>query len=48
MNIDKWLEAAVEDAMRRGLNELVPILESLAASTRLLRNAAWNQDARRD
>lgn len=48
MNIDEWLAAAVADARRRGLEELVPILESLAASTRVLRTAPWEQDARKD
>jgi len=46
MDVDHWLEAAIADARRRGLDELVPILESLAAATRLLRAAPWNQDAR--
>jgi hypothetical protein len=48
MTVDHWLEASVADAKRRGLDDLVPILESLAAATRLLRAAPWNQDARED
>ncbi len=45
MTIEQWLEAATADARRRGLDDLVPILESLAAATRLLRAAPWNQHA---
>ena len=30
---ERWLEAAVADAERRGLPELKPLLEGLAAST---------------
>jgi hypothetical protein len=45
MDIDSWLEAAKADAKRRGLDDLLPILDSLAASTRLLRTAPWNEDA---
>ena len=48
MSVNEWLEAAKADAKRRGLEDLVPILESLAAATRLLRAAPWNQDARED
>jgi hypothetical protein len=39
MTVDDWLRAAVADAKRRGLNELEPILESLAKSTTALRDA---------
>jgi hypothetical protein len=45
MTVDQWLEAAKADARRRGLDDLVPVLESLAAATRLLRTAPWNQHA---
>ncbi len=48
MDINEWLEAAKADAKRRGLEDLLPILESLAAATRALRAAPWNQDARED
>ena len=48
MGVSEWLAAAIEDARRRGLEELVPVLESLAALTKLLRAAPWDQDARRD
>jgi hypothetical protein len=46
MDINDWLAAAIADAKHRGLDDLVPILESLAGSTRLLREAPWEQDAR--
>jgi hypothetical protein len=38
MTIADWLRAAVEDAERRGLPELKPLLETLARSTRALRD----------
>jgi hypothetical protein len=37
MTIEAWLTAAIEDAERRGLPELKPLLETLARSTRALR-----------
>ena len=37
MTIDAWLKAAIDDAERRGLRELKPLLETLARSTRALR-----------
>jgi hypothetical protein len=48
MDVNDWLVAAIADAKRRGLEELIPVLESLAAATRALRAAPWDQDARRD
>jgi hypothetical protein len=36
---DAWLKAACEDADRRGLPELKPLLETLARSTAALREA---------
>ena len=39
MTIDEWLRAACEDAERRGLPELKPLLESLARSMAGLREA---------
>lgn len=38
MTIADWLRAAVEDAERRGLPELKPLLEALARSTLALRD----------
>ena len=45
MTIKLWLEAAAQDAERRGLQELKPLLEALARSTVSLRMADWNADA---
>ena len=39
MHIDEWLKAARADAEKRGLPELKPLLESLARSTKQLREA---------
>jgi len=41
--VDRWLRAAVEDAERRGLAELKPLLEGLAEATVTLRAAEWNE-----
>lgn len=38
MDVDAWLAAAVADAERRGLPELKPLLETLARSTKALRD----------
>jgi hypothetical protein len=45
MTIDAWLTAAAADAERRNLQELKPILESLARATQALRDADFNDDA---
>jgi len=45
MTIKLWLEHAVQDAERRGLAQLKPLLEALARSTAALRMADWNDDA---
>jgi hypothetical protein len=37
--VDAWLAAAIDDAERRGLPELKPLLEALAKSTIALRTA---------
>jgi hypothetical protein len=39
MTIETWLAAAQHDADQRGLRELVPLLETLARSTKALRDA---------
>ena len=39
MDINAWLKAACEDAERRGLAGLRPLLETLARSTTSLREA---------
>ena len=45
MTIKVWLENAVQDAERRGLPALRPLLETLARATSALRAADWNLDA---
>ncbi|MBI2828233.1 MAG: hypothetical protein HYX77_03030 [Acidobacteria bacterium] len=45
MTITVWLENAVQDAERRGLSALRPLLETLARSTSALRTGDWNFDA---
>ena len=45
MTIKTWLDAAVQDAGRRGVPKLRPLLETLAKSTSALRTADWNDDA---
>jgi len=45
MTITLWLENAVQDAERRGLPALRPLLETLARATSALRMADWNADA---
>ena len=44
MTIKSWLDAAVQDAERRGLPQLKSLLETLARSTSALRSADWNDD----
>lgn len=39
ITVGGWLKAACEDAERRGLPELKPLLETLARSTAALREA---------
>lgn len=43
--IQSWLDAAVADARRRGLTELIAMLETLARSTAVLRRGSWNDEA---
>jgi hypothetical protein len=45
VTIKAWLEQAVQDAERRGLPALEPLLEALARATSALRSADWNRDA---
>lgn len=45
MTIKTWLELASQDAERRGLPALKPLLETLAKATASLRSADWNADA---
>jgi hypothetical protein len=48
MMIAEWLAMAKADAERRGLPDLIPILDGLAQATERLRAADWNDDADRD
>ena len=45
MTVKVWLENATNDAERRGLAGMRPLLEALARSTSTLRSAEWNFDA---
>jgi hypothetical protein len=45
MTLEQWLEDARMDAFRRKLPELAELLEGLAKSTAVLREADWNDDA---
>ena len=45
MTIKVWLEMPIQDAERRGLPALRPLLEALARATSALRAADWNGDA---
>jgi hypothetical protein len=45
VTIKSWLDSAIQDAERRGLSALRPLLESLARATSALRTADWNSDA---
>lgn len=45
VTVKGWLDSAVQDAERRGLPSLRPMLETLARATSALRTADWNDDA---
>jgi len=45
MTIQEWLENAMQDADRRGLPALRPLLEAFARATSVLRRADWNAEA---
>ena len=45
MTVKLWLEHAINDAERRGLAGMRPLLEALARSTSALRTADWNFNA---
>jgi hypothetical protein len=44
-SLQAWLESALQDADRRQLSALRPLLEGLSRSTALLRAADWNLEA---
>lgn len=48
MTIELWLETAIQDAERRRVQGLRPLLEGLARSTATLRAADWNVDMTRE
>jgi len=43
--LPSWLEHSRQDAERRQLPALIPLLETLARSTALIRAADWNLEA---
>jgi len=45
MTIHDWLRNAIEDARRRGLPALEPLLQGLARSTAALRDTERSMDA---
>jgi hypothetical protein len=45
MTIKTWLDTSLQDADRRNLPGLRPLLETLARATSALRSADWNFDA---
>ena len=44
MTIDEWLAVARADAERRGLPDLLPLLDGAAASARALRAAGLTEE----
>ncbi len=49
LTVDAWLHWAHENARQRGLPDLVPLLDTLAAAMRTVRHADWRpDDAARD
>ena len=47
MTIEAWLEASTADAKKRGLPDVVPLIEALAAAARTVRAADFKDDAAR-
>jgi hypothetical protein len=47
MTVAEWLALAKADAEKRGLPDLIPVLEGLAKATEQLRAADWNDRADR-
>ena len=44
MTVQAWLDDAIQDAERRDLPALRPLLETLAEAISTLRAADWNDD----
>ena len=47
-SVAAWMTRIADDARRRGLPELVPLIESLGRAVTSLREADWNDNARGD
>ena len=47
-SVAAWMTRIADDARRRGLPELVPLVESLGRAVTSLREADWNDNARGD
>ena len=43
--IQSWLDATATDARRRGLLDLIAMLETLARATAAVRRGSWNDEA---
>jgi hypothetical protein len=48
MTVAEWLTEAKADAQKRGLPELIPMLEGLAQASERLRKADWNDNPDKD
>ena len=48
MTIAEWLAAAKADAEKRGLPELIPMLDGLAQATRRVGAAHWKDNPDKD
>jgi hypothetical protein len=48
MTVAEWLDEAKADAQKRGLPELIPMLEGLAQASERLRKADWNDNPDKD
>ena len=48
MTVQTWLDDAIQDAERRNLPALRPLLETLAGAISALRAADWNDDVMGD
>lgn len=45
MTVRTWLDTAIQDAERRALPPMRPLLEALARAIAAIRAADWNDDA---
>ena len=44
MTLDAWKDLARTDARKRGLDDLVPMIDTLGDAIQAVRNGDWNQD----